>query len=489
MENELEKARESTKKGLLLILKGMLKTWAIWSFGTGVLLIIVAFYLYLFGWINFNLIWPNVLISLLTNFGSALILIALSYLFFEIKKHEISNIFDKTLEHLGKAINEQEKLALLKAFRLEISQELDSRVFTKEKIESIENRISEVESNIKTFSPDGTCPIDSRCIDGDHCPVELKEIRKSITNILLLNDSKKNYYASLISKRLKRLSPQFSGLLSGSWPIHKEDDRSPTDADIAYTIVREVIVENNPNAWIKASTIFLYMPWWKTKTGLRYLEGQRNIKFVERLFVFPDKFIKTLFPEASMEIQNKEEVILTDKETFSEGLQAFRDMTQWILILHWCLNVKVKLISKCFFANTDPRVIVDRWSNTDIAFFGDEKFQNENPICAIEAMAAKGEEKISYSLNPQEGEIKFNCSDKLSEYKHLYSWGIDFDIFLELPEVRSKFDLLENKIQYAIRKKKNDPDYSFPSLITNTVLSNFISTEFERDLKVYQSKK
>ena len=249
------------------------------------------------------------------------------------------------------------------------------------------------------------------CGDGKDCPDQVRRLGRVSGVVLGATGPLADFKREFLLRRVERIANQVETWgTEGNWPAEvitfADGGRRfcPTDADLAYELVSSCLLRDFRDSWVCASTIFPYMSWWLTWPGLYYLESQREHN-AKRTFLFPYKVIVDLFTGFTGEHATREE---RDHHSTFQVLsnKPFLSMTQWVLCLHWCLGIEVKVLSpKMIDPNMEQLVgtAEDRWAKWDLAIFGRNQVEASGAICAIELQASGN--APSEALTPKAGGV------------------------------------------------------------------------------------
>jgi len=427
-----------------------------------------------------------ILFPVIIGVAASFMVISLSFFLYTSSKDFIQKLLYKYVTSEENKRNEQEEEKKREKFINIISKVVKDSQPNIDISGNVKNLIKNISDVIKRFGPAEYCAREIICADEDHCPYELKKIRNHISNMLKSENEKKEFIRKVIDKRFEWLQEQLKLIHDGEWKIFIYNDEytkvSPTDADMAYYLVSDSILNTLQNIWIKASTIYKYIPWWYTPQGLHYLQKQRatitkDIS-VDRIFFFNGKIIQDLFPSYKCDQLICEEG--SDKRRILEGNEQLKKQIIWVLLLHWCLNIKVRILSTAMFWRDDKlkkKINDDQWQYTDIAIFGEDAPSRKNFICKI--VFKTTDEEISNSLSPDSGMLSFRADSELEIMEELNKFALDLDDL-----ITSNYNDLEEKISniYKVlgykRNYRSAPPKDIPSL-SNSVIRNGIDELFK----------
>lgn len=263
------------------------------------------------------------------------------------------------------------------------------------------------------------------------CPLPLQNLQEIVEKLFVSQTTRKNRYLQrIVSSRLKILAEEnWKELENGKYNIITNNRRSVTEADLAYDLVSQEILQTNKHPLIKALTTYYYIPWWLTPSGLRYLNSQKSCQ-VFRVFLFPFRL------EEFFSVSAKEQIYKNTNEDFY--YTPYLDSLQKTLVtlaLHWCLNIKVYLLSPFMVSpNAEEYSPIISSLKRDIAMFGKTGMLRDKFFCAIWAYIR--ESQPTETLSPAAGSLVFpNSEGRIliplhSGTEHLEDARTIFEIFL-----------------------------------------------------------
>ncbi|MCX5769231.1 MAG: hypothetical protein NTZ09_02990 [Candidatus Hydrogenedentes bacterium] len=283
----------------------------------------------------------------------------------------------------------------------------------------------------------------------------------------------------LLDERLSIFAKQVENLHKGKWLLDVGPTVGLTDADVVYQILVKNVIQASHGINIRAATLLDYIPWWFGHVGLNYLEAQWKVqqricgqcqgpeRVVERLFLFPDGAVRSLFSAFDGEKVRASVELDAHTDPFESLAGDYNDLKKSqvlaVLLVNCGLGFKVRILTPamCTSKGGNLNSLAKKWSKQDLALVytqGDANSKREY-LYAIRIHVEKPNPRQTFIA--ESGELIFDASEVNKDYETYCSFvgsALDVAEICNEPTVESAKGEIASILKTAVDDRRTLQD-------------------------------